>query len=73
MVRNIYRSFWPAYRAINMIGSTSSPSQLVYELAVTPASVGIAFALAVLLGLIGGLLPALRATRVPIAVGLRSR
>jgi putative ABC transport system permease protein len=60
-------------RAINMIGSTSSPSQLVYELAVTPESIGIAFALAVLLGLIGGLLPAARATRIPIAVGLRSR
>jgi putative ABC transport system permease protein len=60
-------------RAINMIGSNRSPSQLVYELAVTPESVGIAFALAVLLGLIGGLLPAVRATRIPIAVGLRSR
>jgi putative ABC transport system permease protein len=60
-------------RAINMIGSTSSPSQLVYQLAVTPESIGIALALALALGLVGGLLPAVRATRIPIAVGLRPR
>lgn len=60
-------------RAINMIGSTSTPSQLVYQLAVTPESVGIAMLLAVSVGLIGGLLPSVRATRIPIAVGLRPR
>jgi putative ABC transport system permease protein len=60
-------------RAINMIGSPTSPSQLVYELAVTPESVGIALALALLLGLIGGLLPAVRATRIPVVAGLRPR
>ncbi len=60
-------------RAINMIGSTNSPSQLVYELAITPTAVGIALLLAAALGLIGGLLPAIRATRVPIVAGLRSR
>lgn len=60
-------------RAINMIGSASSPSQLVYQLAVTPESVGIALVLAMVVGLIGGLFPAVRATRIPIAVGLRPR
>jgi putative ABC transport system permease protein len=60
-------------RAINMIGSFNFPSQLVYQLAVTPASVGIAVTLAVLLGLLGGLLPATRAARISIAAGLRPR
>jgi putative ABC transport system permease protein len=59
--------------AINMIGSTNSPSQLVYQLAITADSVSIAVALAVLLGLLGGLFPAIRAARTPIPVGLRPR
>ncbi|MBL8267235.1 ABC transporter permease [Steroidobacter sp.] len=60
-------------RAINMIGSTNSPSQLVYQLSVTFESIALGVGLAVLLGLVGGLLPALRAARVPIATGLRPR
>jgi putative ABC transport system permease protein len=59
--------------AINMIGSTNSPSQLVYQLAITADSVAIAVALAILLGLLGGLFPAIRAARTPIPVGLRPR
>lgn len=59
--------------AINTIGSTNSPSQLVYQLAVTPESVGIAVGLAVLLGFVGGLLPAIHAVRTPIPRGLRPR
>lgn len=60
-------------RAINMIGSFNMPSQLVYQLAVTPESVGIAVGLAVLLGLLGGMLPAARAARISIAAGIRAR
>lgn len=60
-------------RAINMLGSTNSPSQLVYQLSVTVESIAIGVGLAVVLGLVGGLLPALRAARIPIAAGLRPR
>jgi putative ABC transport system permease protein len=46
-------------------------SQVSFAFAVTPAllATGILYALA--LGLVGGLLPGLRAARLPITVGLR--
>ncbi len=54
-------------------GNQHGVSGLVFRLAVTPQLVagGIAFACGI--GLIGGLLPALRAARVPVAVALRDR
>jgi putative ABC transport system permease protein len=49
-----------------------SPFGFSFRLDVTPrlAEVGIAWALA--MGLIGGLLPALRAARVPVTTALRA-
>lgn len=59
--------------AISTIGNSQGRSQLIYQLTVTLESVGIAIALALLLGLVGGLFPAIQATRTPIPVGLRKR
>jgi putative ABC transport system permease protein len=46
---------------------------LVFTLSVTPALIGLGTVLACVLGLIGGLFPALRAARVPVATALRAR
>lgn len=53
-------------------GMTASPFGFGFQLAVTPhlALIGIAWALA--MGLIGGVLPALRASRVPVTTALRA-
>jgi putative ABC transport system permease protein len=58
-----------AWLAFN--GNLHAAGSLVFKLTVTPqlATEGIAFACAV--GLLGGLFPALRAARVPVAVALR--
>lgn len=58
-----------AWLAFN--GNLHAAGSLVFRLTVTPqlAALGIAFACAV--GLLGGLFPALRAARVPVAVALR--
>jgi putative ABC transport system permease protein len=47
-------------------------TQLVFHLAVTPALMMQGIVWAVLIGLFGGLVPALRAARLPITVALRS-
>jgi putative ABC transport system permease protein len=52
---------------LHMFGS------LVFTLSVTPALIGLGTVLACVLGLIGGLFPALRAARVPVATALRGR
>ena len=46
-------------------------SQVAFALAVTPKLLGVAMGLAAIIGLVGGLFPALRAARLPIASGLR--
>jgi putative ABC transport system permease protein len=46
---------------------------LVFTLSVTPALIGFGTALACVLGLVGGLLPAIRAAKVPVATALRAR
>jgi putative ABC transport system permease protein len=46
-------------------------SQVTFAFAVTPALLGTAIIWATALGLLGGLLPAIRAARLPIAAGLR--
>ena len=53
-------------------GMSASPFGFSFQLAVTPhlALIGIAWALA--MGLVGGLLPALRASRVPVTTALRA-
>jgi putative ABC transport system permease protein len=46
---------------------------LAFTLTITPALVGLGVALACALGLIGGLFPAIRVARVPVAMALRAR
>ena len=59
-----------AWLAFN--GDLHAAGSLVFRLTVTPALVAQGIGLACVLGLFGGLLPALRAARVPIAVALRA-
>jgi putative ABC transport system permease protein len=49
-----------------------SGAQLVFQLAVTPGIVAIGVAWACFIGLLGGLLPALKAARLPVVVAIRS-
>jgi len=49
----------------------SSFSQVSFAFAVTPALIASGLGYALLLGLVGGLTPAIRAARQPIAIGLR--
>lgn len=51
--------------------SSDSYSQVAFDFAVTPGLVGEGLLWAMALGAVGGLLPALRAARVPIAAALR--
>lgn len=53
-------------------GSLHAAGSLVFRLAVTPALVSAGIGLACVLGLFGGLFPALRAAGVPVAVALRA-
>jgi ABC-type antimicrobial peptide transport system permease subunit len=52
-------------------GQTQSFSEIAFAFRITPPIVGIAVAFAVVMGLIGGLLPAFRAARLPITSALR--
>ncbi len=45
---------------------------LVFEMRVTPALLGVGMLLAVSVGLVGGLFPAVRAARLPVATALRA-
>ena len=54
---------------ISLGGGTSS---LVFRMHVSPALLGIGVAWACAVGLLGGLLPALRAARIPVATALRA-
>jgi putative ABC transport system permease protein len=49
----------------------SSFSQITFAFTVTPALLVQSLVYALVLGLVGGLLPSLRAARVPITLGLR--
>ena len=57
---------------INTIGGTAGGSQLVYQLTVTPGLVVLGVSLALVLGFLGGLFPAIRVARMPIATALRA-
>jgi putative ABC transport system permease protein len=57
--------------AISTIGGTAQGSQLVYQLTITPQAMGGAIALAMMVGFLGSLFPAIRAARAPIATALR--
>jgi putative ABC transport system permease protein len=47
-------------------------SSLVFEVRVTPALLGVGILWACTVGLIGGLFPAVRAARLPVATALRA-
>lgn len=65
-------SAWPFFngRGVNSLGGNFT--QLVFRLAVTPDLIVQGIARALGIGLIGGLLPALRAVRLPIAAALQT-
>jgi putative ABC transport system permease protein len=46
-------------------------SQIAFKFAVTPALMGQALFYALLMGLVGGLVPAIRAARMPVVTALR--
>ncbi|HUQ50973.1 MAG TPA: ABC transporter permease [Gammaproteobacteria bacterium] len=56
----------------NTVTLGSSTDSLIFEMQVTPALLGLGIALAVGVGLIGGLFPAVRAARLPVATALRA-
>jgi putative ABC transport system permease protein len=49
----------------------TSFSQVAFALAVTPSLLGLGISYALLIGLVGGLFPAIRAARLPVATALR--
>jgi putative ABC transport system permease protein len=53
-------------------GNTVTPAGLIFKLTVTPHVVLVAVAWALVIGLIGASLPALRAARVPVAEAMRA-
>jgi putative ABC transport system permease protein len=52
--------------------SGNSPSQLTFSLDVTPTLLATGVGCALVIGLLGGLFPAIRAARRPVAIGLRA-
>jgi putative ABC transport system permease protein len=63
---------WLVFNGYDLSTISGSGAQLVFELAVTPGIVAIGVAWACVIGLIGGLLPALQAARLPVVVAIRS-
>lgn len=62
-----------AYLAFNgfQASTVSQFSQVVFEFAVTPALIGGGIIYALIMGFVGGLLPAIRAARMPVATAIR--
>lgn len=54
-------------------GSTASFAEVAWAFRVTPAALGLCLAAAMVMGFFGGLLPALRAARLPIPLALRGK
>jgi len=52
-------------------GLTQSFSEIAFNFQLTPMTLGIAMAFALVMGVVGGLLPALRGARLPIPTALR--
>jgi putative ABC transport system permease protein len=63
---------WLIFNGYSLSTVSGGGSQLVFELAVTPQIVAIGIAWACVIGLLGGLLPALQAARLPVAVAIRA-
>ncbi|HET6655898.1 MAG TPA: ABC transporter permease [Gammaproteobacteria bacterium] len=57
------------YQASSM--NTTNGGQIAFAFAVTPAAIGAGIGFALLLGLIGGTFPAIRAARLPVSQALR--
>jgi len=53
-------------------GGSGTGAQLAFDLAVTPGLVALGILWACLIGLVGGLFPAIRAARLPVATALRA-
>ncbi|HET7674896.1 MAG TPA: ABC transporter permease, partial [Gammaproteobacteria bacterium] len=62
-----------AYMAFNgfQASTMNQFSQVVFEFAVTPALIGAGIIYALIMGFVGGLLPAIRAARLPVATAIR--
>ncbi|HET6725926.1 MAG TPA: ABC transporter permease [Gammaproteobacteria bacterium] len=62
-----------AYLAFNgfQASTVNQFSQVVFEFAVTPALIGAGVVYALIMGFVGGLLPAIRAARMPVATAIR--
>lgn len=56
----------------NTISLGNAVSSLVFEMRVTPGLLGVGILWALAVGLLGGLLPAVRAARLPVATALRA-
>jgi len=56
----------------NQVGIGNNVGTLVFQMHITPALLGSGVLLACAVGLLGGLLPALRAARTPVATALRA-
>jgi putative ABC transport system permease protein len=57
---------------VSTIGGGNSLSQVVFHLHIGPALITLGIVWACVVGLIGGLAPAIRAARIPVAVALRA-
>ncbi|MEO8467349.1 MAG: ABC transporter permease [Gammaproteobacteria bacterium] len=56
----------------NTVGIGNTVGTLVFQMRITPALLGSGVLLACIVGLLGGLLPAVRAARMPVATALRA-
>lgn len=50
----------------------TSPSQMTYALVITPGLIALGIGCACLIGVVGGLFPAIRAARLPVATAMRA-
>jgi putative ABC transport system permease protein len=63
---------WLAFDGASMASIGATYSQVAFRFAVTPQLLATGLALAIAIGFVGGLLPAVRAARQSIVVGLRA-
>jgi putative ABC transport system permease protein len=61
----------PANGLTGATGNTAGFAELAWAFRVTPGTLAVGVAVAVAMGIVGGLLPAFRAARLPITSALR--
>ena len=71
MKRRFGHDFNPLTEIVPLIGSKEGLSHLAFAFRITPAVMGAGMGFALFMGLVGGLPPAVRAARLPVAVALR--